>query len=302
MTAAIEVSGLTKRFGREVVAVDGLSFTVAAGEVCGLLGPNGAGKTTTVRMLLGLVRPDGGTTAVLGEPTGPGRRVLTRVGALVERPAFVPHLDGLTNLKQWWRAGGGRWPAPGLDDALALAGLGSALGRKVRGYSQGMRQRLGLAQALLGQPELLMLDEPTNGLDPGEIREIRRVVRDLAGAGTTILLSSHVLAEVEQVCTSAVVMDRGRLVASGSVRDLVGASQSVYVEVDEINTGRRVLTGRPGIRFVRDEPPGLVVELDGMSRAELVRALVAGGVGVETVMSRNRLEDAFLGLVEEGRE
>ncbi len=302
MTAAIEVSGLTKRFGRDVVAVDGLSFTVTAGEVCGLLGPNGAGKTTTVRMLLGLVRPDEGTTAVLGEPTGPGGRVLARVGALVERPAFVPHLDGLTNLKQWWRAGGGRWPAPGLDDALALADLGSALRRKVRGYSEGMRQRLGLAQALLGQPEVLMLDEPTNGLDPGEIREIRRVVRDLAGRGTTILLSSHVLAEVEQVCTSAVVMDRGRLVASGSVRELVGAAQSVYLEVDEVATARGLLTARPGVRSVRDEPPGLVVELDGMSRAELVRALVAGGVGVETVMSRNRLEDAFLGLVEEGRE
>ncbi|HEX2192654.1 MAG TPA: ABC transporter ATP-binding protein [Acidimicrobiales bacterium] len=301
MTAAIEVSGLTKRFGREVLAVDGLSFTVASGEVCGLLGPNGAGKTTTVRMLLGLVRPDRGTTAVLGEATGPGSRVLGRVGALVERPAFVPHFDGLTNLKQWWRAAGGAWPPPGLDDALALADLGPALGRKVRGYSQGMRQRLGLAQALLGRPEVLMLDEPTNGLDPGEVREIRRVVRDLAGGGTTILVSSHVLAEVEQVCTSAVVMDRGRLVASGSVRDLVGAAQSVYLEVDDLETAHRILETTPGIRSVRDEPPGLVVELEGASRATLVRDLVTAGVGVETVTSRNRLEDAFLGLVGEGR-
>ena len=311
VTAAVEVSSLTKRFGRAVVAVDDLSFTVAPGEVCGLLGPNGAGKTTTVRMVLGLVRPDRGTTAVLGRPTGPGSRVLARVGALVERPAFVPHLDGLTNLKQWWRAGGDAWPPPGLDEALALAGLGPALGRKVRGYSQGMRQRLGLAQALLGRPEVVMLDEPTNGLDPGEVREIRRVIRDLAGAGTTVLLSSHVLSEVEQVCTSAVVMDRGRLVAAGSVQDLVGAAQSVYLEVDDGEAARRVLEGTPGVRSVRDEPPGLrdpnavaglVVELDGISRAAVVRTLVQGGVGVETVTSRNRLEDAFLGLVEEGPE
>ncbi len=302
MTAAIEVSGLTKRFGRAVVAVDDLSFTVAGGEVCGLLGPNGAGKTTTVRMLLGLVRPDGGTTAVLGEPTGPGSPVLARVGALVERPAFVPHLDGLTNLKQWWRAGGDAWPPRGLDEALALADLGPALGRKVRSYSQGMRQRLGLAQALLGRPEVVVLDEPTSGLDPAEVREIRRVIRDLAGVGTTVLLSSHVLAEVEQVCTSAVVMDRGRLVAAGSVQDLVGAAQSVYVEVDDVAGARRVLGATAGVRAVRDESPGLVVELDGTSRAALVRALVTGGVGVETVTSRNRLEDAFLGLVEEGRE
>jgi ABC-2 type transport system ATP-binding protein len=302
VTAAIEVSGLSKRFGRAVVAVDDLSFTVAGGEVCGLLGPNGAGKTTTVRMLLGLVRPDGGTTAVLGEPTGPGSPVLARVGALVERPAFVPHLDGLTNLKQWWRAGGDAWPPRGLDEALALADLGPALGRKVRSYSQGMRQRLGLAQALLGRPQVVVLDEPTSGLDPAEVREIRRVIRDLAGAGTTVLLSSHVLAEVEQVCTSAVVMDRGRLVAAGSVQDLVGAAQSVYVEVDDVAGARRVLGATAGVRAVRDESPGLVVELDGTSRAALVRALVTGGVGVETVTSRNRLEDAFLGLVEEGRE
>jgi ABC-2 type transport system ATP-binding protein len=300
MTASVEVAGLSKRFGRDVVAVEQLSFSVEAGEVCGLLGPNGAGKTTTVRMLLGLVRPDGGSSTVLGQPIRPGSPVLARVGALVERPAFVPHLDGLTNLKLWWRAGGGRWPPPGLDDALALADLGSALGRKVRGYSQGMRQRLGLAQALLGRPELLVLDEPTNGLDPGETRETRRVVRDLAAAGVTVLLSSHVLGEVEQVCTSAVVMDRGRLVAAGSVRDLVGAVHAVYLEVDDVGAARRVLAGTPGVTSVRDESPGLVVELAEASRSTLVRALVTGGVGVETVTSRNRLEDAFLGLVGDG--
>ena len=302
MTAGVEVHDLTKRFGADVVAVDGLSFTVAAGDVCGLLGPNGAGKTTTVRMLLGLVRPSRGTSTVLGERMCPGSPVLARVGALVERPAFVPHLDGTTNLRLWWKAGGSRWPPPGLEDALALADLGAALGRKVRTYSQGMRQRLGLAQALLGRPELLVLDEPTNGLDPGETREIRRVIRDLAATGTTVLLSSHLLAEVEQVCTSAVVMDKGRLVAAGSVRDLVGASRSVYLEVDDLAGARRVLEALPGVTGARVEAPGLVVELDGASRAGLVRALVTAGVGVETVTSRNRLEDAFLGLVGDGAE
>src|SRR4051812_30067235 len=167
MPTAIEAIGLSKSFGA-VHAVHDLSFTVESGEVCGLLGPNGAGKTTTVRMLLGLIRPDRGTTSVLGEPTRAGSPVLARVGALVERPAFVPHLDGMTNLRLYWKAGGGRWPAPGLEEGLALADLGDAVHRKVKGYSQGMRQRLGLAQALLGRPEVLVLDEPTNGLDPGE--------------------------------------------------------------------------------------------------------------------------------------
>ena len=299
MTAAISIDGVTKRFGSEVVAVDGLSFSVEAGEVWGLLGPNGAGKTTTLRILLGLVRATAGSAHILGERVTPSHPVLARVGSIVERPAFVPHLSGIANLRLWWRSGGGEWPAPGLDRALEIAGLGDAIGRKVRKYSHGMRQRLGIAQALLGRPEVLVLDEPTSGLDPKEMREVRTLVRTLAAGGVTILLSSHLLAEVEQVCSHAVVMDRGKLVAAGSVAAMVGSAGSVYFEVDDVERARAVLTGLPGVRRVADEAPGLSVELADGARKDLVAALVRAGVGVETVASRHRLEDAFLEMLRE---
>ena len=172
--------------------------------------------------------------------------------------------------------------------------------RRVKTYSHGMRQRLGLAQALLGTPDVLVLDEPTNGLDPQEMREIRRLLRDLSGGGTTVLLSSHLLSEVEQVCSHAVVINRGRLVASGTVADLVGASASVYVEVDDTARARPVLERMRGVGSVKPEPPGFAVELDGVTRPQLVARLVRAGVGVETVVSRHRLEDAFVDLLDEG--
>jgi ABC-2 type transport system ATP-binding protein len=298
--SAVSVSGVTKRFSADVLAVDNLSFSVAPGQVCGLLGPNGAGKTTTLRILLGLVHPTAGATSILGEPAGPGAPVLARVGSIVEGPAFVPHLSGLANLRMFWEAGGGPWPAPGLDEGLALADLGKAVDRRVKTYSHGMRQRLGLAQALLGRPEVLVLDEPTNGLDPQEMREIRRLLRDLSGGGATVLLSSHLLSEVEQVCSHAVVINRGRLVAAGTVGDLVGASASVYVEVDDPVAGRAVLERMRGVRAATPEPPGFAVELDGVTRPQLVARLVRAGVGVETVVSRHRLEDAFVDLLDQG--
>lgn len=297
MPSAIEVTGLTKRFSSSVLAVDDLSFSVAPGQVCGLLGPNGAGKTTTLRMMLGLIHPDTGTAGLLGEPAGPGSEVLHRVGALVEQPAFIPHLSGMKNLELYWRAGGGKWPAPGLEEGLALAGLGDATKRKVKTYSQGMRQRLGLAQTFLGEPELLILDEPTNGLDPGEMREIRRVVKALSDRGTTVLLSSHILAEVEQICSHAVVMDRGRLVAAGSVEELVGASGEVFLEVDDRGAAIELLMSLDIVEVVKPDGEGLAVTLSGGRRSDLVDALVGKGLKVETVTQRNRLEDAFLGLV-----
>ena len=299
VSAAVTVSGITKRFSADVLAVDDLSFSVEPGQVCGLLGPNGAGKTTTLRILLGLVHPTAGDASILGEPAMPGAAVLARVGSMVEGPAFVPHLSGLGNLRLFWEAGGGRWPAPGLEEGLALADLGKAVGRRVKTYSHGMRQRLGLAQALLGRPDVLVLDEPTNGLDPQEMREIRRLLRDFSGGGATVLLSSHLLSEVEQVCSHAVVINRGRLVASGTVADLVGASASVYVEVDDAVRARPVLERMRGVRSVKREPPGFAVELDGVTRPQLVARLVRAGVGVETIVSRHRLEDAFVDLLDE---
>jgi ABC-2 type transport system ATP-binding protein len=299
MALALEVAGLSKRYG-EVVAVDDLSFAVEPGQVCGLLGPNGAGKTTTVRILLGLVMADAGEAFVLGERVTPGHPVLGRVGVVVEQPAFIPHLSGVRNLEFFWRSGGGSWPAPGLEQALDIAGLGSAVGRKVKTYSQGMHQRLGVAQALLGEAEVLILDEPTIGLDPGETRDVRRFLQSLSREGMTVLISSHLLAEVEQVCSHAVVMDRGSLVVEGPVEDIVKSSTDVYIEVSDVDAARQVAVSLSGVRSVVDEPPGLSLDLDGLARSGLVAALVQAGIGVDTVTARNRLEEAFLGLLEDG--
>ncbi|HEY4376790.1 MAG TPA: ATP-binding cassette domain-containing protein, partial [Acidimicrobiales bacterium] len=207
----VAIEGATKRFGT-VTAVDDLSFTVEPGQVCGLLGPNGAGKTTVLRMLMGLERPSAGATRLFGTTVQPSCAQLRHVGAMIEEAAFVPNLSGRRNLELWWRAGGAPLSAADFDGALAVAGLDDAVHRKVKTYSQGMKQRLGFARALLARAELLVLDEPTNGLDPGEIREIRELIGHLAAQGSTVLLSSHHLSEVENTCTHVVVMNKGRLV------------------------------------------------------------------------------------------
>ena len=296
--SVVEIVGLSKRFGAGVLAVDDLSFSVEQGQVCGLLGPNGAGKTTCLRMLLGLIQPSKGETRLFGEKVKPGTEQLRRVGALIESAAFVPHLSGMRNLRLWWEAGGAKWSDADLESALAIADLGTAIDRKVKTYSQGMRQRLGLARVLLGRPEILVLDEPTNGLDPQEIREVRRLVHRVAESGATVLFSSHVLAEVEQICTHAVVMDKGQLVATGSVADLIGDAGSVYLEVDDEAAARRVLEALPMVKRIEPEQPGLAVAIEGGKRSDIVAALVQAGIAVETVTARRRLEEAFLGLVE----
>jgi ABC-2 type transport system ATP-binding protein len=295
----IVIEGLTKRYRGSVQAVDHLDLRVAKGSVFGLLGPNGAGKTTTMRMLVGLIRPTSGRVSLFGETVTPGAAVLSRVGVLVESPGFVPHLSGRANLELFWKAGGARMSEANLDEALEVADLGEAVHRKYRTYSHGMRQRLGLAQALLGKPELLVLDEPTSGLDPHQMREVRNVVRRASEKGTTVLLSSHLLSEVEQVCDSAAVMNKGRLVAVGEVSQLIGAGATVYLEVDDVVRAKGVLEGLGGVRRAAQEGRGLSVELDGIARRDLVEALVLGGVGVETITSLHRLEDAFLDLLEE---
>ncbi|HEY4938468.1 MAG TPA: ABC transporter ATP-binding protein, partial [Actinomycetota bacterium] len=301
-TAAVTISGLTKRFRGGFLAVDNLSLSIGRGQVFGLLGPNGAGKTTTIRMLLGLVYPTAGGTAIFGETMRPGHPVLSRVGTLVEGPRFVPHLSGIDNLRLFWRAGGRPLSEAHMEEALAVAELGDAVNRPVKTYSHGMRQRLGIAQALLGRPELLILDEPTNGLDPQQMYEMRQLIRSLAERGITVLLSSHLLGEVEQVCTHAAIMDRGRLVASGTVADLVGASPTVYVEVDDTEAGARVLRSLAGPGGVKTEGTGLVVALDGSGAAAVAAALVAAGVGLQAMTPRRHLEDVFLGLIEDERE
>jgi ABC-2 type transport system ATP-binding protein len=295
----VVVDGLWKQFG-DVSAVENLSFSVDQGQVCGLLGPNGAGKTTTLRVVMGLERPSRGNTRLFDHVIGPSAPVLARAGAMVEAAAFVPHLSGMRNLQLWWEAGGTRWRDADVDGALGVAGLGDAVHRKVRTYSQGMKQRLGFARLLLGRPELLVLDEPTNGLDPGEIREIRELIGRLTSGGATVLLSSHHLSEVEQVCTHLVVMNRGRLVRSGTVSEVIGSSGSVYVEVDEPARALDVLAHVPGVAGVQPQGDGLLVDMRDGRRSDVAAALVGAGLRLETIMPTQRLEDAFLELLEEG--
>jgi ABC-2 type transport system ATP-binding protein len=297
MPAPIEITGLSKRFGKGVLAVDRLDLTVEEGQIFGLLGPNGAGKTTTLRMLVGLVHPNAGEARLFGTRVKPGVKALRRVGVLVEDPAFVPYLSGRKNLELFWRAGGQAMSEADLAGALEVADLGKAINRKVKTYSHGMKQRLGIAQALLGKPDLLILDEPTTGLDPEQMRAMRELVRSIAQRGATVLLSSHLLGEVEQVCSHAAVVNKGHVVATGTVAELIGRATTIYIEVDDAGRARNVLAKVPGVRAITDEGIGLALDLEGIDRKEIVARLVRGGVGVETVMSRHRLEDAFLSML-----
>ncbi len=214
------VENLVKTYGGGVRAVDGVSFRAESGQVVGLLGPNGAGKTTVLRMLVGLIRPDSGMVFVHGESVSEGSEVLREVGAFIEGPGFLPHLTGRQNLDAYWEVTGRPLDEAQLESALAVAGLGEAIDRRVRGYSQGMRQRLGIAQAMLGKPPLLLLDEPANGLDPPQINAMRTVLHDYAATGRTVVVSSHLLSEVEQTCTHVVMMSGGKVVLTGSVVEL----------------------------------------------------------------------------------
>lgn len=295
----VEVEGVSKTFG-EVNAVEDFSFSVERGQVYGLLGPNGAGESTTLRMITGLERPTKGVTRLFGTTVTSGCAELTRVGAIVEQAAFVPHLSGMRNLQLWWNAGGAHLRDADLEGALAIADLGDAIHRKVKTYSQGMKQRLGFARLLLGRPELLILDEPTNGLDPGEIREIRELIGRLTQHGATVLLSSHHLSEVEQVCSHALVMNHGRLVTSGTVSDLVGTTRSLYVEVDDKAAANAVLSRLPGVTNVQLQGDGLVMVLQEGRRSDVAAALFGAGLRLETLMPTQRLEDAFLDLLAAG--
>ncbi len=232
------VRDLVKSYDNGTRAVDGVSWRAEKGQVVGLLGPNGAGKTTTMRMLMGLIHPEEGTVSVLGRPVWPGAPVLARVGALIEGPGFLPHLSGAANLRAYWDATGRPAGEAHVEQALEIAGLGTAVNRSVRSYSHGMTQRLGIAQAMLGLPELLLLDEPTNGLDPPQIKAMRTVLSEYAAGGRTVVVSSHLLAEVEQTCSHVVVMHRGKVVATGAVADLLGGQRHLEeVFMDVIGAG-----------------------------------------------------------------
>ncbi|QKV96778.1 alpha/beta fold hydrolase [Streptomyces sp. NA02950] len=300
----LEITGLSKRYAGSAdrYAVRDLSFRVEKGQVLGLLGPNGAGKTTTLRMLMGLITPDDGEIRVFGQAVRPGAPVLSRVGAFVEGAGFLPHLTGRANLELYWRATGRPADDAHLEEALEIAGLGSALERAVRTYSQGMRQRLAIAQAMLGLPDLLILDEPTNGLDPPQIREMREVMIRYAAAGRTVIVSSHLLAEVEQSCTHLVVMDRGRLVQAGPVGEITGTGGGVLVghegELSDALVDK--VAALPGVASASRTDGGLLVLLDGAAPARLLAELVRLEIPVSGFGPHRRLEDAFLTLIEGG--
>jgi ABC-2 type transport system ATP-binding protein len=219
-TALVEVENLSKVYKDGYRAVSDLSFTVERGQVVGLLGPNGAGKTTTLRMVMGLIFPTQGAIYMDGKPVYPGSPALANLGSFVEGPGFLPHLSGRENLSLYWRSIGRDGPQY-LDEVVAITKLGTALDKKVRSYSQGMRQRLAIAQAMLGMPDLLVLDEPTNGLDPQQIAEMRQVLKDYASTGRTVIISSHLLAEVQQTCSHVVLMHRGQLIAFGPMKKIL---------------------------------------------------------------------------------
>jgi ABC-2 type transport system ATP-binding protein len=301
---AIETAGLAKSFGG-TAAVDGIDLRVPVGSVFGFLGPNGSGKTTTIRVLLGLINASAGSWNLLGEPMpDASMRVLPKVGALVEGPAFYPWLTGRQNLARYDAAGPDGQRATRrarIDEALERVGLTAAANKKFKAYSLGMKQRLGLALAMLRPRRLLILDEPTNGMDPQGTREIRHLIRDLARDGATIFLSSHLLSEVEQVCSHVAVMSLGKLLAQGTLSELQAAGSSrLQVETEQVGAAAAVLT-RLGLCDVAMDGIAVSARLDGHRPEDCCRALVEAGVGVRSLVTvRPSLEDTFVALTGEG--
>lgn len=313
MAAALTTTGLTKRFGSPldrrrrtpVNVVDGIDLDVPEGSVYGFLGPNGSGKTTTIRMLLGLVLPTSGSHTLLGAPfEAGGPAALQRVGALVEGPAFHPYLSGRQNLQRLDdadRRADAATSRARIDDALARVGLGAAAGKRYRTYSLGMRQRLGLAAALLRPRDLLVLDEPTNGLDPQGTREVRALIADLAREGVTVFLSSHLLSEVEQVCDHVGVMSAGRLVWQGALAELRGLqAPRVRLTAADPRAAAAALQAR-GVRGVQRAGEDVLAELGDTVPERLLGDLVREGLAIRGfVVERPSLEEQFVGLTGEG--
>ncbi|RME76680.1 MAG: ABC transporter ATP-binding protein [Planctomycetota bacterium] len=291
----VRTRGLTRRFGRSV-AVSELSIEVRRGDVFGFLGPNGAGKTTTIRMLLGLLRPSAGEIELFGRPLHRDRlRLLAQVGALVEQPAFYPWLTGRENLRAFGYLTGARLGAGRIEEVLELVGLAGRADDRVAIYSQGMRQRLGIAQALLARPRLVFLDEPTNGLDPPGIEHIRSLLLRLAREhGVTVFVSSHLLHEVERMCNRVAILDRGRLVVSGEVGALLGGDGTI-VEIETHAVERAAaLLADTGYRVLGTESDRLRVRADRTQVAAIARLLCEHDVGLEALVPRRpSLEDFF---------
>jgi ABC-type multidrug transport system ATPase subunit len=295
----LRTSGLGKRFGKRW-AVRDLDLEVRRGGIFGFLGPNGAGKSTTIRMLLSLITPTTGTVELFGKPLHRHRReVLARIGGLVERADFSLYLSGRRNLEIVAALRGGV-PRGAIDGVLELAGLAARGNDRVKTYSHGMKQRLGIAQALLGDPEFIILDEPTTGLDPQGIKEVRELMLRLTQqSGITIFLSSHLLSEIEQTATHMAIINRGTLAVQGRVHDLLdSAENSVRIEADPPARAVEVLQRFPFVRRCEQAGTGLEVHMPLSETATVTAALVAAGVAVRAVIPRRSLEAYFLTITE----
>jgi ABC-2 type transport system ATP-binding protein len=295
---AVSTKDLTKRFGDRTV-VDRVDLAIPAGSVCGFVGPNGAGKTTTIRMLLGLIRPTAGGGSILGGSLTQPATYLRKVGALIEAPAFYPQLSGQDNLRALARLG--QLNLKTVTPALARAGLTDRAGDKYRSYSLGMKQRLGIAAALLPDPELLILDEPTNGLDPAGIVEMRGLIRSFADDGMTVLVSSHLISEIEQICDYVVMIRAGRLVHQGSVADLRATQQRDVIAAPEHNADleqlAKVLEAAGCTTTMQPAEGSVRIETAGLSAADLNRLAASNGITLRRLAEQTRsLERAFFAL------
>ncbi|WP_245560238.1 alpha/beta fold hydrolase [Actinopolyspora halophila] len=297
----LAVEGVGKSYPRSPDAVRDLSVRVEPGQIVGLLGPNGAGKTTLLRIVLGLSRAEEGRVRVFGHGITPSAPVLSRVGGVVESPGLLPHLTGLENLRSHWEATGRPLEQARLDEVVRIAALGEFANHKAGTYGPGMRQRVALAQAMLGMPDLLVLDEPMNALDPAHTQRMREVLREYASTGRSVLLSSHLLDEVEKTCTHVVVLREGRRVAGGTTEELIAADSITAFHVDQPERAARTLEGLEGIGKVEIRSDVVYAELAGHPTALAVNALVNSEVSINRVGPHRKLEDAFLELVGEDR-
>jgi len=290
---------LTKRF-RRLTAVDGLDLAVERGEVFGFLGPNGAGKSTTLRMMVGLVKPTRGHVELFGRDVWKDHcGALGRVGAMIESPAFYKYLSGMENIRLLANTGGNHSAAE-IEEALEIVGLADRARDKVKSYSQGMRQRLGIALAIVGRPELVLLDEPTNGLDPQGMKEVRDLIKRLsADLSLTVFLSSHLLNEVEQVCTRIAVVNKGRVIESGKVSDLLAGSNRYRVRLESPSRACETMRELGWGKVVDTSEDSILVDVDGGGPAELNRFLVERGFAVSALLpERTSLEDLYLKLMD----
>jgi len=294
----ITARDLTKRYGSAEVVKD-VTFEVRRGDVFGFLGPNGSGKSTTIGMLLGLVEPTAGSVSLFGGTPDDRPDGLARVGAIIESPAFYPYLSGRDNLKALGYLRPGVTPAR-IDEVLEIVGLRDAATKRYGNYSLGMKQRLGIGWTLLHDPELLVLDEPTNGLDPAGMQEVRHLILRLAEQGKTIFISSHLLNEIEQVCDRVAIIQRGRIIAEGTVADLVGGNARLLIRTPHLDVATNVLNQIDGVERVELRGGDLLVTAPTVRPALINSLLVGAGVEVDELRrSQNTLEQAFLELTGE---